>query len=124
MTYLELELADSIIDNPSSASNNLKQQYFKRKKDWVETPISEEDYIRFATRLAGANVDYDKVLGYLATTPNHHLVYCKYNKKTENFVVYFYHESVSTIVTFFKKSWREYEGEKWADYYDEIPSGK
>ena len=87
--------------------------------------MTEEQYEQEAEKLARTPVDNKNIFGYIQKRDDL-ISYVKYNKDNEFFTVYTYKRNNTTpyTITFFRKSWRQYNGDKAFDYFDEIPQGK
>lgn len=89
--------------------------------------IIEEDYTKQAKKLTLKQCDYKNIFGYLSKDNKDRIVYVKYDKNSEIFVVYYYKNNNTNIIKKDKKSWREYNGLMYSSelysYYNEIPRG-
>ena len=88
--------------------------------------ISVDDYEVIADKLALTPVNHKNILGYETTAPegDNRVRYAKYNKDTEDFVVYGYKGVEPAIISLHKKTWRQYITDKAVKYLGEIPEGK
>ena len=89
-----------------------------------EFDYSEEEYEQRAELLAKSNIDNKKIFGYISITKDNKTAYCKYNKETQEFTVYTYRKDEPYTITMYRKSWRDFMGDKAIEYFDEIPLGK
>ena len=95
-----------------------KARYRKNSKSQVELTIEEKKSL--SKVLATRPVDNKTVFGYISDQNN----YCKWDSDNELFVMYIYDLSGLNIITYQTKTYREYNGDKVTDYFDEIPQGK
>lgn len=88
--------------------------------------LTAEEYEQLADALAKATVDNKNIFGYETTAPDGdtRTRYAKYNKETEDFVVYGYNKNEPQIISLHKKTWRQYTIDKSVKYMGEIPAGK
>lgn len=95
--------------------------------------ISPAEYEKMADNLAMTPVDDRKILGYKSiqrTDKGEKVLYNKYDMDKELFVVYRPRKGIPEIVTFFSRTYRDYQDNKWIskngeyEYYDEIPKGE
>lgn len=107
-----------------TSEQNRHNHYIKhivRGKELLD--ITEEEYELLANQLQTTPVNYKNVLGYISDY-NGRESYCKYDKDTGLFVVYYYKDNTPLTVTAYIKSPRKYEADKAVEYIDEIPKGK
>ena len=97
-------------------------KYKQYKDDW-----SKEKYEAESETLANTPCDYKNILGYIQQdNKTKNLSYVKYNKTTELFITYMVINANPSIISYTKKSWRDFESGKYGidfGYYDEIPKG-
>ena len=87
--------------------------------------ISMSEYEKIADKLAATPVNNISILGFKSLNPgSKKIAYCKYDVKTNDFVVYNYIDNNVKILTMYKKSLDEYRKTKRYQYFDEIPSHK
>ena len=79
----------------------------------------EEDEAR-ADILQKSKVDNKTIFGYQSLTREGRIANCKYNRDTEEFVVYTLRNGTPYTITFYKKNWREFNGDKAIEYFGEI----
>lgn len=97
-------------------------KHVKRKGEFGD--ITKEQYEQLADDLQLSKIDNKNIFGYMSETKEGKTAYCKYDKNTGVFVVYTYRRGTPYTITCYIKSWREYNGDKAIEYYDEIPEGK
>lgn len=89
--------------------------------------ITPDEYEAIADDLARRKVDHKVIFGYQTESPknDNRVRYAKYNKATEDFVVYgIGKNNEPVIISLHKKTWREYNIDHNIKYIDEIPEGK
>ena len=79
-----------------------------------------EEYEEKADILQKSKVDNKTIFGYQSLTREGRIANCKYNRATEEFVVYTMRNGKPYTITFYKKDWREFNGDKAIEYFDEI----
>lgn len=112
-------------DEDFTSQANREAHYQKHQKEYPEW--TEEQYEQYAEELAKKPVDNKTIFGYMGKNEAGKPNYVKWDKDTELFTVYTYRNGSPYTITAFRKSKREYEGEKWDSvfgYVDEIPPGK
>ena len=127
MSRLKLPIVDELdLTEEFTSSHNKIAHYQKHVIDEHRPDISVDEYEKDADRLASAKIDNKIIFGYESTTREGRTAYCKYNKETALFVVYFYRQGNKNpqIITAYWKSWRDFTGDKAIEYFDEIPQGK
>ena len=102
---------------------NRDAHFVKHRKQFVKE-LTAADYEALADRLQRSPVDNKKILGYISLTREGKNAYCKYDKVNELFVVYTYRKGIPYTITCYKKSWRDFSGDRAIEYFDEIPAGK
>ena len=80
---------------------------------------SAEEIEQRATVLSNEKVDHKKIFGYVSKVDDK-IVYCKYNKDTEEFVTYQKENGTISNLSMKTISWREYNSNKYIDYIGEI----
>ena len=105
---------------------NKEAHYNKHKEKFKK--ISIDEYEHLADELAKKPVDNKRIFGYLSANTLGRNAYVKWDKDTELFVVYTWNKNHSEplIISLYKKTFREYESEKWNKKYayeGEIPTG-
>ena len=108
------------IDEESTSEKNRQSHYNKRIKDEKQFDYSEEEYEKRADELSRSRIDNKNIFGYISLTIENKNAYCKYNKNTEEFVVYSLRDGVPCDITMCRKTWREYTGDKAIEYFGEI----
>lgn len=106
-----------------TSEQNLDIHYKKhviREDDFGD--ITKEQYELLADLTQSKPVDNKNILGYISEKDGR-LAYCKYDKSTGIFVVYYYKNNKPLTITCYIKSWRKYNADKAIEYYDEIPKG-
>lgn len=107
-----------------SSKENRHQHYIKHiKRNKEIQDISEEEYEQLADQLQRTPVNYKNILGYISDY-GEKTSYCKYDKDTGLFVVYYYKGDEPLTVTAYIKTLRKYTSDKAVEYVDEIPKGK
>lgn len=101
------------------------QRHVVKGREYAKT-VTADDYEAIADTLARTSVDYRHIFGYETTAPDGdtRTRYAKYNKETEDFVVYGWREKEPQIISLHKKTWRQYTIDKAVKYLGEIPEGK
>lgn len=115
-------LEERFANKYSKADHHIK--HVKKNREYTE--ISANEYERLADKLALTPVDHRTILGYETTAPDgdSRTRYAKYNKDTEDFVVYGYKGNEPMIISLYKKTLRQYNTDKAIRYMGEIPEGK
>lgn len=103
----------------------------------IETSLSRiafskmtvDEYEKRAELLQSMPVDNKKVFGYYgehrASSGVMRNAYYKYNKETQEYVVYTYlSDGQPRTITYFRIPWSQYNGDKASQYVDEIELGK
>ena len=112
---MKFKLYDEDFTSPLNRDKHFEKHIVKQQ----EFDYSVEEYEQRADALSRAKVDHKKIFGYIAQRDKN-TVYCKYNKDTEEFVVYKLKDNVPYTITFFRRDWRTYNSEKYVDYIGEI----
>ena len=108
-------------------SKNRHYNQHVTKEEQYPSIISPDEYEAIADDLAKRRVDHKTIFGYQTEAPDgdDRIRYAKYNKATEDFVVYGLDENNEPlIITLHKKTWREYTIDHNIKYLGEIPEGK
>jgi len=117
-----------IVDEKFTSPKNKEVHYDKHIVHRKEYKVDADEYEDRAEQLAKSRVDYKNILGYISRYEDkeHHIkqAYCKYNKETQECTYYTYRHGEPATITMYKKSWKDYNGDKARDYFDEIPEGK
>lgn len=115
-----------VVEERFTSSNNLDAHYNKHVKKGKEfKDITKEQYELLAEELQKQKIDNKTIFGYMSETREKRTAYCKYDKSTGVFVVYTYSKDGKPLtITCYTKTWREYNGDKAIEYYNEIPEGK
>ena len=79
------------------------------------------EYEDIADKLSRKKIDNKNIFGYISITRENKTAYCKYNRATEDFVVYTLRNNEPYTITMYKKDWRQYNADKAIEYFDEIP---
>lgn len=103
-----------------TSPKNKDTHYTKRQNQNQYTDITKDEYEAIADKLSKTPIDNKRVFGYMSITKEGKTAYCKYDKQTEDFVVYTIKDSIPYTITMYKKSWRQYNSEKSISYFDEI----
>ena len=99
---------------------NRNDHYDKHVVKGKQFTCSPEEYEERADILQKSKVDNKTIFGYQSLTLEVRIANCKYNKDTEEFVVYTMRNGTPYTITFYKKDWREFNGDKAIEYFDEI----
>lgn len=99
---------------------NRDAHYDKHVVKGKQFKCGPEEYEARAELLQTSKVDNRKIFGYQSLTREGRTANCKYNRDTEEFVVYTVRDGKPYTVTFYKKDWREFTGDKAIEYYDEL----
>lgn len=86
--------------------------------------LTTQQVEEIATSLLTKLVDNKNVFGYMTQDKSGNSLYCKWNKEKEVFVIYTFINGERKVISKKIKSFREYNGDKAAEYFDEIPTGK
>lgn len=114
-------------------SNNRDIHWEKHRnqftQDSVFSKMTADEYEKRAKLLQSMPVDNKKVFGYYgehrAPSGAMRNAYYKYNKETQEYVVYAYlSDSQPKTIAYFRISWSQYNGDKASQYVDEIKPGK
>ena len=103
-------------------TDDFDSTYSNRERNVVkQQPIeyTAEEIEQRATNLSKEKVDHKKIFGYVAKVDNN-IVYCKYNKDTEEFVTYQVINGTISNMSLKMVSWRDYNSNKYIDYIGEI----
>ena len=79
--------------------------------------LTKQQIESIAKDLVLAKVDNSNIFGYIKQDRDKNRIYCKWNKKNEVFVEY---TADNDILLSKVKSFREYNGDKAVEYFDEI----
>lgn len=91
----------------------MRPSYQKNTHDVDCTLLTEEDYNREVQKLIYSRVDNKNIFGYKTDKGQ----YKKFNKDLELLVIY---DDKNNKIKSYHTSYREYNGNKWDDYQDEI----
>lgn len=86
----------------------------------VENTLSREEINEIADKVVNLKVDNKTIFGYITQDASGKPYFCKWDKDSEVFVKYFITNGKLTTVSRKTKSFREYNGDKAAEYFDEI----
>lgn len=91
--------------------------------------MTADEYEKRAKLLQSMPVDNKKVFGYYgehrAPSGAMRNAYYKYNKETQEYVVYAYlSDGQPKTIAYFRIPWSQYNGDKALQYVDEIEPGK
>ena len=111
------------MDEEFTSEYNLDNHYDKHVKNRKEYSVSKEEYEAIADKLQRTPIDNKKIFGYISKVDDKE-AYVKWNKDTEDFVVYVYKKDKPYTISLYKKTYREYNSEMWDSYLGEIPAGK
>lgn len=109
-----------VIDEEFTSASNLDLHYDKHVLKQKQFSYSKDEYESRANELQNSKVDHKRIYGYQSLTREGRTANCKYNKDTGEFVVYTVRNGKPYTITMFKKTWREFTGDKAIEYYDEI----
>ena len=104
-----------------TSPGNKKKHYNKRQRQGQYLNITADEYEDVADKLSRDKIDNKNIFGYISITRDNKTAYCKYNKATEDFVVYTLRNNEPYTITMYKKDWRQYNADKAIEYFDEIP---
>ena len=102
---------------------NKEAHFIKHRKEFPKE-MDIDNYEKIADILQRSAVDNRNIHGYMSQTREGKTAYCKYDKNQELFVVYTYRKGIPYTITCYKKTWRDFNGDKAIEYFDEIPQGK
>lgn len=114
-------------------SNNRDIHWEKHRnqftQDSVFSKMTADEYEKRAKLLQSMPVDNKKVFGYYgehrAPSGAMRNAYYKYNKETQEYVVYAYlSDGQPKTIAYFRIPWSQYNGDKALQYVDEIKPGK
>lgn len=114
-------------------SNNRDIHWEKHRnqftQDSVFSKMTADEYEKRAKLLQSMPVDNKKVFGYYgehrAPSGAMRNAYYKYNKETQEYVVYAYlSDGQLKTIAYFRIPWSQYNGDKALQYVDEIKPGK
>ena len=114
-------------------SNNRDIHWEKHRnqftQDSVFSKMTADEYEKRAKLLQSMPVDNKKVFGYYgehrAPSGAMRNAYYKYNKETQEYVVYAYlSDGQLKTIAYFRIPWSQYNGDKALQYVDEIRPGK
>lgn len=99
------------------------------KQNNVFSKMTADEYEKRAKLLQFMPVDNKKVFGYYgehgAPSGAMRNAYYKYNKETQEYVVYAYlSDGQPKTIAYFRIPWSQYNGDKALQYVDEIKPGK
>ena len=103
-----------------TSPENKKAHYTKHIEKRKEFEYTPDEYEKAADKLSRTKIDNKMIFGYQSETRDGKTANCKYNKDTEEFVVYRIRKGQPETITMYRKSWREYTGDKAVEYHDEI----
>ena len=109
-----------VTDEEFTSDTNLDNHYNKHIIKEKQFQYSKEEYVERADILSRSKIDNKKIFGYQSLTREGRTANCKYNKETEEFVVYRINNGVPETITMYRKSWRDFIGDKAIEYWDEI----
>lgn len=92
----------------------------KQKVILNDNKLTKEEIQQEAVKLIDKNVDNKNIFGYITRDEDDNNIYCKWNKENEVFVVYKNSDNKREVLQEKVKSFREYNGDKAAEYFDEI----
>lgn len=99
---------------------NKEKHYTKRQNQKQYTDITKDEYEDIADKLSRKSIDNKNIFGYVSLTKEGKTAFCKYDKNTQDFVVYTYKDSKPYTITMYKKDWRQFNSDKAIEYFDEI----
>ena len=100
-------------------STYINKKSYTRNSVKPTIEYSAEEIEQRITALSNKKVDHKKIFGYVAKVDDN-IVYCKYNKDTEEFVTYQKDNGIVSNLSMKTISWREYNSNKYIDYIGEI----
>lgn len=109
-----------VTDEEFTSDRNLNNHYDKHVVREKQFTYSKEEYEERADKLSRAKIDNKNIFGYQSLTREGRVANCKYNKKTEEFVVYRVRNGVPETITMYKKDWRTFTGDRAVEYFGEI----
>lgn len=124
---------DEQLDEKFTSNNNRDIHWEKHrnqfKQDSIFSKMTVDEYEKRAELLQSMPVDNKKVFGYYgehrASSGVMRNAYYKYNKETQEYVVYTYlSDGQPRTITYFRIPWSQYNGDKALQYVDEIEPGK
>lgn len=83
--------------------------------------LTLEERKKLEDELITSSVDNKTIFGY-ASKPDKDIIYCKYNKNNQYFVMYMLKNGCKKVIKSYVKSWQQYTGDKAVNYFDEIPT--
>ena len=95
--------------------NPRKQKVILNDNRLTEVEVQQE-----ANKLINSIVDNKTIFGYIKQDKDCNNLCCKWNKENEVFVSYKQKDNKCKVVQAKVKSFREYNGDKAAEYFDEI----
>lgn len=81
-----------------------------------EVELNKEENKDLINKIIQSPVDYKNIFGYKMLAKDKSIIYCKYKKDTEDFITY----KGNKIISYMKKTFRSFNGEKYINYVDEI----
>lgn len=108
------------VDEEFTSAKNRQAHYQKHVKDEKQFDYSEEEYEKRADELSRTPIDNKNIFGYMSLTREGRTARCKYNRETGEFVVYALRDGIPYTITMYRKTWREYTGDKAIEYFGEI----
>lgn len=121
------------LDEKFISDNNRDIHWEKHRnqftQDSVFSKMTADEYEKRAKLLQSMPVDNKKVFGYYgehrAPSGAMRNAYYKYNKETQEYVVYAYlSDGQPKTIAYFRIPWSQYNGDKALQYVDEIKPGK
>lgn len=121
------------LDEKFISDNNRDIHWEKHRnqftQDSVFSKMTADEYEKRAKLLQSMPVDNKKVFGYYgehrAPSGAMRNAYYKYNRETQEYVVYAYlSDGQPKTIAYFKIPWSQYNGDKALQYVDEIKPGK
>ena len=109
-----------VVDEEFTSDTNRDNHYKKHIVKEKQFQYSKEEYVERADILSRSKIDNKKIFGYQSLTREGRTANCKYNKETEEFVVYRINNGVPETITMYRKSWIDFIGDKAIEYWDEI----
>ena len=104
-----------------TSPRNKKKHYNKRLRQGQYLDITADEYEDVADKLSRKKIDNKTIFGYMSITRDNKTAQCKYNRATEDFVIYTIRNNEPYSITMYKKNWRQYNADKAIEYFDEIP---
>lgn len=109
-----------IYDEEFTDEANRKAHYEKHIVKNKEFDVSELDYEKMADSLALTPVNHKTIFGYISKRHDREARHAKWDSESGLFIIYFWKHHTPKIITAFSKDRREFETEKYVEYFDEI----